>query len=71
MPRGRRARRPKPLRSLKGLRRANRLLRLLMRILEDLIVTLKLPPGSLWSEEALSERIGIGRTPVREAVKRL
>ncbi|MGA8601434.1 MAG: GntR family transcriptional regulator [Beijerinckiaceae bacterium] len=40
-------------------------------ILEDLIVTLKLPPGSLWSEEALSERIGIGRTPVREAVKRL
>lgn len=40
-------------------------------ILEDLIVTLQLPPGSLWSEEALSERIGIGRTPVREAVKRL
>ncbi|MBV8851110.1 MAG: GntR family transcriptional regulator [Methylobacteriaceae bacterium] len=40
-------------------------------ILEDLVVTLQLPPGSLWSEEALSERIGIGRTPVREAVKRL
>lgn len=40
-------------------------------VLEDLIVTLRLPPGSLWSEEALSERIGIGRTPVREAVKRL
>lgn len=40
-------------------------------ILEDLVVTLELPPGSLWSEEALSERIGIGRTPVREAVKRM
>jgi DNA-binding GntR family transcriptional regulator len=40
-------------------------------ILEELIVTLQLPPGSLWSEEALSERIGIGRTPVREAIKRL
>ncbi len=39
--------------------------------LEELIVTLQLPPGSLWSEEALSERIGIGRTPVREAIKRL
>lgn len=39
--------------------------------LEELIITLQLPPGSLWSEEALSERIGIGRTPVREAIKRL
>jgi len=39
--------------------------------LEELIVTLELPPGSLWSEETLSERIGIGRTPVREAIKRL
>jgi len=39
--------------------------------LEELIVTLQLSPGSLWSEEALSERIGIGRTPVREAIKRL
>lgn len=39
--------------------------------LEELIVTLELPPGSLWSETGLSERIGIGRTPVREAVQRL
>jgi DNA-binding GntR family transcriptional regulator len=39
--------------------------------LEELIVTLELPPGSLWSEVMLSERIGIGRTPVREAVQRL
>ena len=39
--------------------------------LEEMIVTLKLPPGSLWSEAMLSESLGIGRTPVREAVQRL
>jgi DNA-binding GntR family transcriptional regulator len=41
------------------------------RRLEEMIVTLQLPPGSHWSEESLAEKIGIGRTPVREAVKRL
>jgi DNA-binding GntR family transcriptional regulator len=39
--------------------------------LEEMIVTLQLPPGSHWSEENLSEKIRVGRTPVREAVKRL
>jgi DNA-binding GntR family transcriptional regulator len=39
--------------------------------LEELIVTLQLPPGSAVSETALSERIGIGRTPIREALQRL
>jgi DNA-binding GntR family transcriptional regulator len=39
--------------------------------LEELIVTLELPPGSVWSEAQLSERLGIGRTPVREALQRL
>jgi len=39
--------------------------------LEELIVTLELPPGSFWSEQQLSETIGIGRTPVREALQRL
>jgi DNA-binding GntR family transcriptional regulator len=39
--------------------------------LEELIVTLELSPGSLWSESMLSDRIRIGRTPVREAVQRL
>jgi DNA-binding GntR family transcriptional regulator len=39
--------------------------------LEQMIVTLQLPPGSLWSEAMLSESLGIGRTPVREAVQRL
>jgi len=36
-----------------------------------MIVTLRLPPGSTWSESSLCERIGIGRTPVREALQRL
>ena len=39
--------------------------------LEELIVTLKLPPGSAVSEAALSLRLGIGRTPIREALQRL
>ena len=39
--------------------------------LEEMIVTLRLPPGTLWSEATLSDMLGIGRTPVREAVQRL
>lgn len=39
--------------------------------LEELILTLQLPPGSVWSEAQLSEKLGIGRTPVREALQRL
>jgi DNA-binding GntR family transcriptional regulator len=39
--------------------------------LEALIVTLQLAPGSAVSEAALSERLGIGRTPIREALQRL
>jgi len=39
--------------------------------LEELIVTLELEPGSVWSEASLAERLSIGRTPVREAAQRL
>jgi len=39
--------------------------------LEEMIVTLQLPPGSAVSETALSQRLGIGRTPIREALQRL
>jgi DNA-binding GntR family transcriptional regulator len=39
--------------------------------LEALIVTLQLAPGSAVSEAELSERLGIGRTPIREALQRL
>jgi DNA-binding GntR family transcriptional regulator len=39
--------------------------------LEEMIVTLALEPGTALSESALSEELGIGRTPVREALQRL
>jgi DNA-binding GntR family transcriptional regulator len=39
--------------------------------LEELIVTMQLKPGSAVSEAMLSERLGIGRTPIREALQRL
>jgi DNA-binding GntR family transcriptional regulator len=39
--------------------------------LEEMIVTLQLPPGNAVSEIALSRRLGIGRTPIREALHRL
>jgi DNA-binding GntR family transcriptional regulator len=39
--------------------------------LRDRIVTLRLPPGSMLREDALMRELGIGRTPLREAVKRL
>jgi DNA-binding GntR family transcriptional regulator len=39
--------------------------------LRDMIVTLRLPPGSPVNEERLSAELGVGRTPLREAVKRL
>lgn len=39
--------------------------------LEEMIVTLKLEPGGVLSETALAESLGIGRTPIREALQRL
>lgn len=39
--------------------------------LRDLIITLELPPGAPVQEEPLTTELGIGRTPFREAVKRL
>lgn len=41
------------------------------RIIEEMIVTLELPPGSRISEQQLACQLGIGRTPVREALQRL
>lgn len=40
-------------------------------LIEEAIVTLRIPPGSVVSEKGLSEMIGIGRTPIREAIQRL
>ena len=39
--------------------------------IRDLIVSLELPPGSLIDERRLVESLDIGRTPVREALRRL
>jgi len=39
--------------------------------LEEDIVTLRLAPGEVLSEAALSESMNIGRTPIREALQRL
>lgn len=39
--------------------------------LEEMIVTLRLEPGQVLSEAQLAEDLGIGRTPVREALQRL
>jgi DNA-binding GntR family transcriptional regulator len=39
--------------------------------IRDLIVSLELAPGSIVSERELMERLGLGRTPVREALRTL
>ncbi|WP_119166551.1 GntR family transcriptional regulator [Algihabitans albus] len=41
------------------------------RQLEERIVTLQMAPGEVLSEAALSKQLGIGRTPIREALQRL
>lgn len=39
--------------------------------IEEMIVKLEMPPGSVISEAEVSSTLGIGRTPVREALQRL
>jgi DNA-binding GntR family transcriptional regulator len=39
--------------------------------IRGLIVSLELPPGAVIDERELMERLGLGRTPVREALRRL
>jgi DNA-binding GntR family transcriptional regulator len=41
------------------------------RSIKRLIVTLELPPGAVVEENDLQTRLGIGRTPIREAIQRL
>lgn len=41
------------------------------RQLEEMITTLELPPGTVLGEQALAQRLSIGRTPIREALQRL
>jgi DNA-binding GntR family transcriptional regulator len=39
--------------------------------IKDLIVSLELPPAALLDERGLAERLGVGLTPVRQALRRL
>lgn len=41
------------------------------RMLEERIVTLRLAPGAVLSEQKLARDLGIGRSPIREALQRL
>ena len=41
------------------------------RLIEEMLVTLRLAPGQLLAEKDLVDKAGIGRTPVREAIQRL
>jgi DNA-binding GntR family transcriptional regulator len=41
------------------------------RQIEEMIVTLRLEPGAIVNERALTDITGMGRTPVREAVQKL
>jgi GntR family transcriptional regulator, rspAB operon transcriptional repressor len=40
-------------------------------VIKDLILSMKISPGESITENALSEQLGIGRTPVREALTKL
>jgi DNA-binding GntR family transcriptional regulator len=52
-------------------RERNRLTEIAYKKIEELIVTLQLTPGQAVSELELSRQLGIGRTPIREALQRL
>ncbi|MGH2533163.1 MAG: GntR family transcriptional regulator [Thermomicrobiales bacterium] len=39
--------------------------------LKDLIITLEIEPGAVVDERELMERLGVGRTPLRETIQRL
>ena len=41
------------------------------RALRDRLITLRIPPGSPIDEDAVGRELKMGRTPVREAIKRL
>jgi DNA-binding GntR family transcriptional regulator len=70
------AKRPPPaarrgLPAVATLQRAETLTEQAYRVIEEQIVTLRLKPGEILSEQMLSATCGIGRTPIREALQRL
>jgi DNA-binding GntR family transcriptional regulator len=52
-------------------RRSETLTEQAFRLIEEQIVTLRLKPGDVLSEQMLSATFDIGRTPIREALQRL
>jgi len=40
-------------------------------LLRDRLVTLEIPPGATIDERGLQDQLGLGRTPIREALRRL
>jgi len=75
-PRGRqravdKQRSPEGRRPLPAVRVNERLTDQAYRAIEEEIVTLRLRPGTILSEQSLAQRFKIGRTPVREALQRL
>ena len=65
-----RSKQPRPARAGKPAR-PETLTEQAYRQLEEEIVTLRLEPGEFLSEYALATSLGIGRTPIREALQRL
>jgi DNA-binding GntR family transcriptional regulator len=65
------ARGSRPERPAKSIKRAETLTERAYRLIEEQIVTLRLPPGEVLSEQMLSASVKIGRTPIREALQRL
>ncbi|MBA0125049.1 GntR family transcriptional regulator [Haloechinothrix sp. YIM 98757] len=54
-----------------GRRSAGSLSEMAYYLLRDRLITLEIPPGATIDERALQADLGLGRTPVREALRRL
>src|SRR5215510_12327983 len=63
--------RPGHVRNAPSARRAESLTEQAYRVIEEQIVTLRLKPGDVLSEQSLSATTKFGRTPIREALQRL
>jgi DNA-binding GntR family transcriptional regulator len=61
----------RPARRPRELKPAETLTEQAYRVIEEQIVTLRLKPGEVLSEQLLSATYGFGRTPIREALQRL
>jgi DNA-binding GntR family transcriptional regulator len=68
---GSKRRPPQERRAIRAAHGSERLTDQAYRAIEEEIVTLRLRPGTILSEQMLAQRFKIGRTPVREALQRL